>query len=433
MRDADLSASRAIESARGTTESSAMTCGYAGRCIAARETGDLDTATDFGRRAVRIADEDGGEARQRHPRIWLASALIAADELDEAEQTLLVDQKEANQLGTAWSQPLWHYQRAALRLALGQLDGADAEATVGLRKAEQLTAPAQNIKLRGVLARVALHRGDFHACRTHIEEAQRLVIERNEQSPSVLAWTSALLADTESDPHGALAALSGFLHGNQRTRLIIQEPQAVPYIVDLAVRAGATDESRELVAASRALAEKNPRTALLNATSRHAEGVLRGDLATLRAAVREYGSSPRRLAGALAMEHVAAAEDEAGQREEAVTLTERALEGYTACGAPREAQRARQRLRELGADRQPPEGSSGTGIGWADLTAAELRVARLVAQGFTNREVAKELFVSPHTVDSHLRKSFSKLGVISRVELTRHVLANDTPSASGPR
>ena len=57
--------------------------------------------------------------------------------------------------------------------------------------------------------------------------------------------------------------------------------------------------------------------------------------------------------------------------------------------------------------------------GWAGMTDSELAVARLVAQGLSNREAAERLFVSPHTVSSHLRHVFAKLGVNSRVELTR--------------
>jgi len=53
------------------------------------------------------------------------------------------------------------------------------------------------------------------------------------------------------------------------------------------------------------------------------------------------------------------------------------------------------------------------------MTAAELAVARLVADGLTNKEVAERLFVSPHTVNSHLRHVFLKLGITSRVELAR--------------
>ena len=57
------------------------------------------------------------------------------------------------------------------------------------------------------------------------------------------------------------------------------------------------------------------------------------------------------------------------------------------------------------------------------MTSSELAVAQLVAEGLTNREVAERLFVSPHTVNSHLRHVFSKLGITSRVELAR--LARD--------
>ena len=53
------------------------------------------------------------------------------------------------------------------------------------------------------------------------------------------------------------------------------------------------------------------------------------------------------------------------------------------------------------------------------MTDSELAVARLVAGGLSNREVAERLFVSPHTVNSHLRHVFGKLDVNSRVELTR--------------
>jgi DNA-binding CsgD family transcriptional regulator len=61
------------------------------------------------------------------------------------------------------------------------------------------------------------------------------------------------------------------------------------------------------------------------------------------------------------------------------------------------------------------------------LTAAELRVVRLVAQGMTNREAAAALFLSAHTIDTHLRHAFAKLGVNSRVELTRQALIHEPP------
>ena len=53
------------------------------------------------------------------------------------------------------------------------------------------------------------------------------------------------------------------------------------------------------------------------------------------------------------------------------------------------------------------------------LTAQELQVSLFVAQGLSNREVAGHLFLSPRTIDFHLRNVFSKLGVSSRAELAR--------------
>jgi DNA-binding CsgD family transcriptional regulator len=55
---------------------------------------------------------------------------------------------------------------------------------------------------------------------------------------------------------------------------------------------------------------------------------------------------------------------------------------------------------------------------WLTLTGAEVRVAELVARGMTNRTIAEELIVSPHTVDAHLKHTYVKLGIHSRVELT---------------
>jgi DNA-binding CsgD family transcriptional regulator/predicted ATPase len=69
--------------------------------------------------------------------------------------------------------------------------------------------------------------------------------------------------------------------------------------------------------------------------------------------------------------------------------------------------------------------SDGDGLGWASLTAAELRIARLVAEGQTNREIAARLTLSPHTIDYHLKHAFSKLRVRSRVQLARIVLAHE--------
>jgi DNA-binding CsgD family transcriptional regulator len=57
--------------------------------------------------------------------------------------------------------------------------------------------------------------------------------------------------------------------------------------------------------------------------------------------------------------------------------------------------------------------------GWQSLTPAELDVARLVADGLPNREIADKLFVSPRTVQAHLTHVYGKLGITSRVQLAQ--------------
>ncbi|MEV4088367.1 helix-turn-helix transcriptional regulator, partial [Nonomuraea fuscirosea] len=66
-------------------------------------------------------------------------------------------------------------------------------------------------------------------------------------------------------------------------------------------------------------------------------------------------------------------------------------------------------------------GEYGDALGM--LTPQELRVSLAVAEGLTNREIAARLFLSPRTVDYHLRKVFQKAGIASRAELIRLVLA----------
>ncbi|MEU7828498.1 response regulator transcription factor [Nonomuraea sp. NPDC050022] len=63
--------------------------------------------------------------------------------------------------------------------------------------------------------------------------------------------------------------------------------------------------------------------------------------------------------------------------------------------------------------------------GWDSLTASELHIVRLVAGCATNKQVADRLYLSPHTVNTHLRHALTKLEISSRVALTRLVLEQE--------
>ena len=87
-------------------------------------------------------------------------------------------------------------------------------------------------------------------------------------------------------------------------------------------------------------------------------------------------------------------------------------------------------------DRQAPAQPAMAGavpiMGWASLTETERKVAEVIAEGVTNREAAARLYLSPHTIDYHLRQIFRKLGISSRVELVRHVLAQPGQAIVAP-
>jgi DNA-binding CsgD family transcriptional regulator len=101
-----------------------------------------------------------------------------------------------------------------------------------------------------------------------------------------------------------------------------------------------------------------------------------------------------------------------GRRVDARATLRTAYRAFTAMGAHAFADRARRELLVTGESvrKRTPDTTR-------DLTAQEAHIARLVAQGLTNAEIGVTLFISPRTVEWHLRKIFTKLGVGSRREL----------------
>ena len=94
--------------------------------------------------------------------------------------------------------------------------------------------------------------------------------------------------------------------------------------------------------------------------------------------------------------------------------------------------RVRSSLRTAGVRLHHWKRADRPAFGWASLTETELQIADLVAQGFSNREVAGRVYLSTHTVAFHLRHIFWKLGVGSRVQLARLVAENPDRQAGAP-
>ena len=124
----------------------------------------------------------------------------------------------------------------------------------------------------------------------------------------------------------------------------------------------------------------------------------------------EHSQSPLELARALS--DYGTALRRAGRRVPARAELERALDLSHHCGARRIANQARAELIAAGAK---PRRDAITGRD--ALTPAELRVARLAAQGLTNREIAQALFITTKTAKAHLNRVYRKLGITRRGQL----------------
>ncbi|UGT55199.1 helix-turn-helix transcriptional regulator [Nocardia asteroides] len=112
------------------------------------------------------------------------------------------------------------------------------------------------------------------------------------------------------------------------------------------------------------------------------------------------------------------------RRTEARTQLQLAFDGFALTGAVAFAQRARRELATLGEHPRP----QGDRPRLATLTVQEFQVAMLAAEGSTNADIAATMFISPHTVDYHLRKVFRKLDISSRRALRESLHAQENRS-----
>ena len=113
---------------------------------------------------------------------------------------------------------------------------------------------------------------------------------------------------------------------------------------------------------------------------------------------------------------------QAGERDQAAAELELAAAAFQSFGSHRYQLQAERELRKLGRSiHRRTRPGTGDGSGVDSLTERELQIARLVVDRKTNPQIAAELFLSSKTVETHLRNTFRKLGVASRVDVARVV------------
>ena len=165
-------------------------------------------------------------------------------------------------------------------------------------------------------------------------------------------------------------------------------------------------------------AQRNPGVSTMAGVALQVRGLVNNDPGALGQAVSILRTAPRPLLLAQALADHAAALTAAGQRAAASERMEEASRRFDAIGAVPGAlagvaisETAHARRKRGAAARPPPA------HGMPSLTETERRVAELISAGHSSRSAAAELVVSPNTINTHLRSTFTKLGVRSRVQL----------------
>jgi len=261
---------------------------------------------------------------------------------------------------------------------------------------------------------VAAHRGRVDEARTGAErdlaEAEAMGIRI---SVSGSAWILGFLQLSLGAPGAALAHLRSSY--DLRSDFMLEPAQRLELgdFLEALVGAGELDEADDVVESWQERARQLDRAMTLAILARSrglilaARGDLEGAFASFEDALREHGrdEDPFQLARTLLA--LGATQRRAKQRAAARATLEHALAAFERLGSPLWADRARADLGRIGG-RAPSRG---------ELTESERRIAELVAEGHTNREVAAALFVTEHTVEGALTRVYRKLGIRSRGEL----------------
>jgi DNA-binding CsgD family transcriptional regulator len=383
--------------------------------------GDFPAALEMVETALRTGLRTSDDTRGHLTYQWRCDVLTMVDRLDESLAMSTEGVASAQRDWQGWALGTFETGRGRQLLQMGRLADA-AVALEGQLPVDMAPHIVSVLDAAGVVAlgRVAIHLGDLALSR-QAREIARVMLDQ--KAPSVrrhAAWLLALQEMAAGDPARAHEWL-GALGEEERLSIVPLFPMDVAdeaRLIHIALAARDDELAARAAYAAGRRAQLNPQVQSIAAAAAHARGLLDRDRKDLSEAVSLYEGGPRPLAYAAALEDLGVATVDVGDTDKAAEVFGRALEVYAQAGAAWDAGRVRGRLRALGVRRRLV-GAQRPGRGWAAMTDSELAVAKLVAQGLTNREVAERLFVSQHTVNGHLRHVFAKLDVNSRVELTR--------------
>ncbi len=430
----------------------------------------LEESIAYATEARRLARVIGDEPTDRHAATTLGACLVFAGRMDDGWALLedaiagaLSAQDEAG-AGRAYrmigscASVLVEYERAERWLREGIEYTASVElwndrhymaahlghvlwATGRWAEADELALRARADGRGGITTRisalhvrgyVALGRGELIAARTYLDEARALgegMRELQRLSPAL--WGLAEVALASADAAGAadlaevaLAAsarvndaayLFPFLLTGVRAHLALGDPQGARTWLD---RVTPIMRSRAVPGTIPAIGHAEGLLALAGGSTGQAR-------TALSAAVGEWERLGRAWEGAWATVDLARCHLRSNQRNEAARFAGVAEDAAERLGAPAITAAAQDVVRASGRGAEPDP--------WAPLTAREFAIARLIAEGRTNVEIAGELGITRKTVASHVEHILAKLGVDRRAEIAAWAASLRMPEVAGRR
>ncbi|KRE25606.1 LuxR family transcriptional regulator [Mycobacterium sp. Soil538] len=343
-----------------------------------------------------------------------ANLLAVIGRLDDATTRAAEGIGQAGREGNSLALTTWAVYGGWVHLAAGRLSAA-REAAESLPPPQPTGATEQDVHRMLILAEVAAHTDDRNSLQQTANDAR----DAHFGSPGQLRASAYVLTRAawyRGDIHeaarwlGDISLLGTPLFPHALVRLILG--------ARVASVAGDAGLRARVLQATEVLEREQPAVPLLAAVAGYARAILERDAQALVAAADSLESSERPLLYASAAEDAGGELSRARRGAEALEQLNAAFDTYVECEAIGDARRVGRALRRLGVERRVVTPSRAK-TGWDSLTDAELTVVNLIAEGATNRSVAQQLHLSPHTVKTHLHNAFAKLSVTSRDQLTR--------------
>jgi DNA-binding CsgD family transcriptional regulator len=346
-------------------------------------------------------------------RLLLAEAFFSGGDLDRARPIAEQTVDEARREGALGPLRIALATVFSIELVAGRALQLLAAAQEELELAEGLGRAWARAEALGHVAWGESLRGLDELCRKHVEE--RFELQRLHRADPIVHPSLGLLELALGRPEEAVEALEPTVRIQAERGLVdaAKPTPEQPLLIEAYARAGRRDEAERLLEEfERSARDKRPLARALAARCRGllADRAAFADAFERALAEHDRGFRPFERARTLLL-YGERLRRERRRLDARVRLNE-ALTGFEELGATSWSRRATDELAATGQRARRRKDADRT-----ELTPQEIVVARLVAQGRTNREVATELFLTTNTIETHLRHIFQKLGVRSRTEL----------------